>query len=152
MPKLKRVQREDGDETPFTVVENPLETQLQEEKAALAKATQEIAALQTMVDNLKLARQTSEAIAVEGQKKIEDLTRANADLTRTNEQFTAKNQDLERQLIRAESRAKDLELVSGPKKDSEIATRVRVQDEHIKLLQEQIKFLQTLCLQITKQS
>lgn len=152
--KLKRIRREEGDETPFTVVENP---QIQEEEkaaltAALAKATQEIAGLQTMVDNLKQARQTMEAISVEGQKKIEALTQANAGLTRTNEQFLAKNQELERLAARAEGRAKDAENGTGARKDVELLNQVRVQAEHIKLLQEQIKFLQTLCLQITKQS
>jgi hypothetical protein len=149
--KLKRIRREEGDETP---VENP---QIQEEEkaaltAALAKATQEIAGLQTMVDNLKQARQTMEAISVDGQKRIEDLTRANAGLTRTNEQYLAKNQELEKLAARAEGRAKDAENGTGARKDVELLNQVRVQAEHIKLLQEQIRFLQTLCLQITKNS
>ena len=150
MPALKRIRKEE--EIPTPAIENPLETQLQEERAALAKARQEIAGLQTMVDNLKQARQTMEAISVDGQKRIEDLTRANAGLTRTNEQFLAKNQELEKLAARAEGRAKDAENGTGARKDVELLNQVRVQAEHIKLLQEQVRFMQTLCLQITKNS
>jgi chromosome segregation ATPase len=92
----------------FTIVEpgpNPLEAEvatLQKDKAdltaALAAAQQEVTTQQAMVANLKHARQVSEGISVDGQKKIEALTQANAGLTRTNEQFLAKNQDLEKRL------------------------------------------------------